>query len=215
MSNMDPEQQAAVADAKRQWLIVRDSSETCLMMVLMEKSTGFQFALGAARLMRRTSESDAQTFQAAILKQGMNRFANGRPFVLCGDFGSNPEESTREVFEMEAVGDYNLSMPEGAWPGFEAPKCHVCLRDAYRAHYTHPAPLTSCYLRQDQAAEGFTAVTASHDGIYVTPSIRVADVDQLPSIPDQARKESGGLIPSKEWFSDHYAVAAIFEVVNV
>lgn len=201
-------------DAKRQWNVVRESSESCLMMTFMDKDSGFQFSVGTTALMRKV-ESDAQMFQAAVLKQGINNFANGRPYVLCGDFGSNPDEPTREVFEKEATGDFNLAMPKGSWSGFEPPCCHTCLRDAYRAHFTHAAPLTSCYLRDDQAAEGFSAVTASWDAIYVTASVRVADADTLPTIPDQARKEAGGLIPSKEWFSDHYPVAVTVEFVNV
>ena len=201
-------------DAKRQWCVVRESRETCLLMTFMDKETGFQFALATATLMRKVA-SDAQMFQASVLKQGVHNFANGRPYVLCGDFGSNPEEPTRELCEQEAYGDYNLSMPPGSWPGFEAPSCHTCLRDAYRAHFTHAAPLTSCYLRDDQAAEGFTAVTASHDAIYVTASVRVAEADSLPTIPDQAKKEAGGLLPSKQWFSDHYPMAVTVEFVNV
>jgi len=194
----------------QEWAMLKRAPETCLMMTFKDAITGYKFAVGTSRLMR-LSMSQGRLFQAALFKAGMRDFANGLPFMMCGDFGANPLEPSREIIENEMKGCLELPAPSG----FTAPSCDLCLRDAFASVYQHPAPITTSSLNRQQMDAGYTAITASMDAIYVVSDVRVVEADPLPTVPEQEMKEKGGLIPSSEWFSDHYPVAAMLELFNI
>lgn len=140
---------------------------------------------------------EVQLVHTAMLLQHAKKWAGSRPFIVAGDFNTQPDSA---CYRMMALGENPATSPdmpvplakERAWILADLPK----MRSAYREHKAaEPMFTTNVVTRFDP--EGFKGTL---DYILLSPDISVRGTELIP--------EDSMLLPNEAEPSDHYLLGA-------
>ncbi|UJR17065.1 hypothetical protein I4U23_003962 [Adineta vaga] len=147
---------------------------------------------------------DVMVIHSSAVKDLMFQLADGRPFILAGDFNLKPNDISYRVLTHRGYAQ-NIVLPKVGDHGITCPfNTHQILRSAYREKNGREPNYTN--FASTRKSPSFRATL---DYIFFAGNLIVHDVLKLPNHP------TGKSYPDRTHPSDHLLLAASFRFGNI
>ena len=112
------------------WNMARDRFNTLVLVQLMDKATQTTFCVGTYHMPCMFRYPDVMTIHAALSAQQVQQFADGHPYVFCGDFNIKPGDVQYRLLlegQLDAAA-VPVPLPDDRWK----PELQEPMQSAYK-----------------------------------------------------------------------------------
>jgi len=173
------------------WGLARAKQNKILHIMLKHNSSNTEFAVSTYHMPSKAKNQPLMVIHAALAANAAKKYANGKPYILCGDFNTLP---INEGYTLFRTGNTSLTIPDEGDPKWEA--TIEKLRSAYAENGGEPAYTCSSLMNSKPLFQG------TIDYIFLSDKWKVTDVLPVPTLGDT---ES---IPNATEPSDHVMIGA-------